>query len=643
MNDSWLHAQVARATCRLEVECRIARGDADAAVQAARDRLAAAEARLRGGADALPSAGLELTRAETRILWTLVAIAIEPDARAFVRCFGSDDPTTAVLGHIAGVDAYTAFSALAATATLRRLALVERSDGGGPELHESRWTWAVARRVLAFLHGDMTIDPGLAHVAAVVAATTPIHEVAATEAAIAGIREGMKAGRVVVCVSGSPGAGRRTMLAAVAREADIDVIQVDAKRLARAPTLLAEQLAMIARECKLLARVPLIADVDAVSDLELVGSILVRELDGIVMVTCGVQRPTLRWGRPVIAIELGPLTSAQRVSLWQAQLGQGTVDDAELLATRYPLAPAMIHRAAAAARARAVGRRIVPEDIYSAIRTVLDDRLGEHARRVTVTQSWNDVVLPDDQLGAIAGLIARVRQRRRVYEEWGFAAKVGRGLGTTALFSGPPGTGKTMVAALIAKDLGLELYQVDLAKLVSKYIGETEKHLAALFDAAEAGHAILLFDEADSLFGKRTDVKTSNDRYANLETNYLLQRLESFTGICLLTTNHEANIDPAFQRRLSLHVRFELPHAGERAKLWRAMLPETAPRAADIDFTGLARRFEMSGGYIRNAALRAAFLAADEGSAITHAHLEYAAELEYESMGKITFRIAGGM
>jgi SpoVK/Ycf46/Vps4 family AAA+-type ATPase len=222
-----------------------------------------------------------------------------------------------------------------------------------------------------------------------------------------------------------------------------------------------------------------------------------------------------------------------------------------------------------------------------------------------------------------------------VYEQWGFAAKVGKGLGTSALFSGPPGTGKTMVAALIAKELGLELYQVDMAKVTSKWIGETERNLAALFDAAEAGHAVLLFDEADSLFGKRTDVKSSNDRYANLETNYLLQRLESFTGICLLTTNHETAIDQAFMRRLSLHVRFELPEAEEREQLWRAMLPAAAPVAHSLDLGGLARRFAMSGGYIRNAALRAAFMAADAGEAIATRHLECAAKLEYEGMGKI--------
>ncbi|MBV8762989.1 MAG: ATP-binding protein [Deltaproteobacteria bacterium] len=521
-----------------------------------------------------------------------------------------------------------------ATSSLRRLVMVERADGGGAELHESRWTWALSPRVLAFLHGDMSIDPALAGIARTADDMKPIDQLAANEQVVAAVRDAVRGGAVTVCVSGAPGLGRRTLLAAAAREAGIDVIEVDAKRLAKEPALLRKQLKMIARECKLLARVPLIANVDACADSEAISE-LVSEVDGVVLVTCGVQRPAMRWGRPVIAVEMTAPTSAQRVTLWQAALGQGSVDDAEFLATQYPLAPAVIHAAAQAALARSKGRKLVPEDIYAGIKTVLDDRLGDYARRVSVTQSWDDIVLPEDQLAQVAGMIARVRQRRRVYEQWGFAAKVGKGLGTTALFSGPPGTGKTMVAGLIAKDLGLELYQVDMAKLVSKYIGETEKQLAAMFDAAEAGHAILLFDEADSLFGKRTEVKSSNDRYANLETNYLLQRLESFTGICLLTSNHEANIDPAFQRRLSLHVRFELPDEVERAKLWHAMLPAAAPVAGDVDFARLARRFAMSGGYIRNAALRAAFAAADEESAITHAHLEEAARLEYEAMGKV--------
>jgi SpoVK/Ycf46/Vps4 family AAA+-type ATPase len=206
--------------------------------------------------------------------------------------------------------------------------------------------------------------------------------------------------------------------------------------------------------------------------------------------------------------------------------------------------------------------------------------------------------------------------------------------------SGPPGTGKTMVAGLIAQELGLDLYQVDLSRVTSKYIGETEKNLATLFDAAECGHAVLLFDEADSLFAKRTEVRSSNDRYANLEVGYLLQRIESFTGIALLTTNHESSIDEAFRRRLALHVRFPLPDEQHRERLWRSMLPVQAETAADIDFSRLAHDFEMTGGYIKNAALRAAYLAADEGRPIGMNHLWRAARSEYESTGKVAYQRA---
>jgi SpoVK/Ycf46/Vps4 family AAA+-type ATPase len=269
------------------------------------------------------------------------------------------------------------------------------------------------------------------------------------------------------------------------------------------------------------------------------------------------------------------------------------------------------------------------------IKTVLDHRLAGLATRVTVTQKWEDLVLPEDQTLAVVELLARIRARRRVYEDWGFADKLGKGLGVTALFSGPPGTGKSMCAGLIAKDLGTEIYQVDLGKIVSKWIGETEKNLAALFDAAEAGHAVLLFDEADSLFGKRTAVTSSNDRYANQETNYLLQRIETFAGICILTTNHDPAIDEAFRRRIAVHVRFPMPDEDEREKLWRAMLPPAAPVDDELELGGLARKYMMGGGNIRNAVLRAAFLAADANEKIGNYHLRHAAQLEYEGMGRL--------
>jgi SpoVK/Ycf46/Vps4 family AAA+-type ATPase len=311
------------------------------------------------------------------------------------------------------------------------------------------------------------------------------------------------------------------------------------------------------------------------------------------------------------------------------------VADADLLATLYPLAPGMIRVAGEAARRACASFTMNPSHVEAGIRAVLDDRLSGLATRITVSQSWDDLVLPDDQIAALVEMVARIRERRRVYEDWGFAAKLGKGLGVSALFSGPPGTGKTMAAGLIARELGVDVYRVEPSRITSKWIGETEKNLAALFDAAEAGHAIMLFDEADGLFGKRTDIQSSNDRHANQEVNYLLQRLETFTGICILTTNHESAIDEAFRRRLSIHVRFPMPDADERMRLWRTTVPASAPISADVDFRRLADAFVMTGGYIRNAVLRAAFVAADQNSAIVGEHLERAARLEYEAMGRV--------
>ena len=269
------------------------------------------------------------------------------------------------------------------------------------------------------------------------------------------------------------------------------------------------------------------------------------------------------------------------------------------------------------------------------MRDHLGQRLGKLARRIEWKQTWDDLVLPDAQREQVDELIARVRHRREVLEGQGFGDKVAKGHGLVALLSGEPGTGKTMVAGLVASALGLDLYQVDLSVVVSKYIGETEKGLARLFDAAESGHVVLLFDEADALFAKRSEVRSSNDRYANLETNYLLQRLEAFGGISILTTNNEAALDDAFRRRIAVHIKFPMPEEDERARLWRAMFPAKAAVERDLDVRKLAHDFEMSGGHIKNAVLRAAYLAAVANGVITMAHLRRAARIEYEAMGRI--------
>jgi SpoVK/Ycf46/Vps4 family AAA+-type ATPase len=244
-------------------------------------------------------------------------------------------------------------------------------------------------------------------------------------------------------------------------------------------------------------------------------------------------------------------------------------------------------------------------------------------------------VLPADIHDSIVELVARIRHRRTVYDTWGFDQVMSTARGLTALFQGGPGTGKTLVASAIANELGLDLYRIDLSRVMSKWIGETEQNLGKVFDAAEEGQALILFDEADSLFSKRTEVRTSVDRYANLEVNYLLQRLDTFEGVAVLTTNFGTAIDAAFKRRLSCRLTFPFPDDEARERLWRVHLPDQLPLAGKLDLGDLARRYKMSGGYIRNAALRAAFLAAEEQAPLSQDHLERAVRAEFREGGKL--------
>jgi hypothetical protein len=286
-------------------------------------------------------------------------------------------------------------------------------------------------------------------------------------------------------------------------------------------------------------------------------------------------------------------------------------------------------RAAAAEVAQRLGdgEADLPAALWDACRAQARPRMDDLAQRIAPAASWDDIVLPAEQLRLLRDVAAHVRQRARVYEEWGFGKRGARGLGISALFAGASGTGKTMAAEVIAAELRLDLYRVDLSQVVSKYIGETEKNLRRIFDAAEEGGAVLLFDEADALFGKRSEVKDSHDRYANLEVSYLLQRMEQYRGLAILTTNIRSALDIAFLRRLRFIVEFPFPGPVERAEIWRRIFPPATP-TRDLDVARLAR-LNVPGGVIRNIALNAAFLAADRGEAVAMRHLRHAVEIEF--------------
>ena len=373
-------------------------------------------------------------------------------------------------------------------------------------------------------------------------------------------------------------------------------------------------------------------------------SALVREATmtgrGVVIETDGsLPRDARRWIERathlawVVSSPSGPPVADLPRRIWHGvEAGSAEPTDAEWAAAFGRDAPRthrltfdQMHRVASA-------RDASGGDIDAAVRRLASGRLEQLTRRIKPTRGWNDIVLSPDRMQALHGIVDRYRMATTVYDEWGFSAQPSRGL--VALFSGPSGTGKTLAAEIIAGALGLDVFKLDLSSVVSKYIGETEKNLEQIFDAASAANMVLFFDEADSLFGKRSEVKDARDRYANIEVSYLLQRLETYDGLVVMATNFEKNVDEAFLRRIHARVAFTLPGVEERAVIWRQNLPPGAP-TDEVDVEWLASTFELSGGMIRNAAVQAAFAAATAGSPITMAAAVQGVASELRKMGRL--------
>jgi hypothetical protein len=455
---------------------------------------------------------------------------------------------------------------------------------------------------------------------------------------------------MVAVISGPLGSGRRTAAAVAAQSAGQSIIAIDAHRALSQARSMDGVLRALRRECALRSAVPLIAEIDDClategKDRAALGALLrfIDSAPGPVFLTSLESGVAIDCASPILRVDWPVPETSTRKQLWQDALSSHTAelgDDLDGLALRYRFGAGGIRGAVRAAdlvlESRQDGDALDTQDLVEGVRNNVAERLGGLAHRVAVKQSWDDLVLAPDTLAQVHGVAARVKHAHLVFEQWGFRQKAARGIGVSVLFSGAPGTGKTMVAGLIARELDLEMYQVDLSRVVSKWVGETEKNLAKVFEATDSGHALLLFDEADSLFSKRTEVKGAQDRHANLEVNYLLQRIESFGGVTILTTNLEASIDPALKRRLAGHVIFWPPEVEERTELWSRMLPATAPVADGIDFEELAEKYsEMTGANIRNSVFAAAFLAAAEDAEITQEILHRAARGEYQTMGYV--------
>jgi AAA+ superfamily predicted ATPase len=337
-------------------------------------------------------------------------------------------------------------------------------------------------------------------------------------------------------------------------------------------------------------------------------------------------------------VELPLPTSAERLLLWEEALGdvRATEDNAlPVLAARFPLAPEQIRNVANQLRQAARLRNASPSSaqLQQLCRAYLHSRVSGVSESEP-QRTWLDLVLPDDVRGQLEELCGQARQRATVLGRWGFDAKLSGGKGLHALFSGPPGTGKTLAAEVIAGALGRRLWRIDLSQMVSKYIGETEKNLDRVFRAADSAEAVLFFDEADALFGKRSEVRDAHDRYANQEVSYLLQQMDEYEGVAVLATNLARNLDEAFVRRLQFVVEFPFPDEEQRRRIWETIFPEAAPRGVEVDFLALARSVRLSGGHIRNIALAAAFAAADDTGVIQMRHLWHAARREYQKIGQ---------
>jgi hypothetical protein len=556
-----------------------------------------------------------LSRFERDIV--LLAAGVEMDA-ALARCCreatGSAFPS---FGLALAILPDPHWSAIAPMNPLRRWRLVEVDDKAG--ITSGRVS--LEERVLHYLAGLNALDHRLhSLITPVDEARLMAREHMDTAMAVATRLQSTTESLPVVQLAGDDPAAQEDLARIVADALRLRLYRLRAAIIPEGVHECASLATLWQREAALLGGALLISDCDGHADA--VRSLL-ADLHGLVILA-GREPVTLEMPTHLERIDK-PDIPGQR-ALWQLALGSaadGLADDIDLLASRYRMSARRIGDIS-----MAVGP-LAPDARLPALHRQCrgdDAPLLALAQRIDPRAGWDDLVLPEAQRRALEQIAVHTRHRIRVHHDWGFADKGDRGLGIATLFAGESGTGKTLAAEVLAKALGLALYRIDLSAVISKYIGETEKNLRKVFDAAEDIGAILLFDEADALFGKRSDVKDSHDRYANIEVSYLLQRMEAYRGLAILTTNHKSALDSAFSRRLRFVVNFPFPDALQREAIWRGVFPPRTP-LDDLDYTKLAR-LNLAGGNIRNIALAAAFLAAEAGTPVNMAQLRQAARLE---------------
>jgi hypothetical protein len=581
---------------------------------------------------------LGLSTFEREVL--LLATALELDTRMAGLCARAQDdpsrpgPTFALA--MALFDS-PSWDVLSPERPLRYWKLIEITQPAGQPLTAS--SIRADERVVNFVKGLNYLDDRLAPLltplpAGALRLDFPQSHATLVDSILEAMRRPSTGGRLpAIQLAGSDGATKQLLAAKVAEACGLRLYRLAAEGIPTSPAEVDALARLWDREGALL---PLALYLDHPEGEGSTAEASTAAVDRFITRSRGVVFLAVREPRPArgevpITIDVRRPTTAEQRAAWVAQLGDSRAELAARLAGQFDLSVPAIQDVVERLTPGEGGASAMEErDLWKGCLDLTRPRLDLLAQRIDPRATWDDLVLPPEVIGTLRQLVAQVAQRTRVYEDWGFGERMNRGMGISALFAGESGTGKSMAAEVVARELRLDLYRIDLSAVVSKYIGETEKNLRRVFDAAEEGGAILLFDEADALFGKRSEVKDSHDRYANIEINYLLQRLEAYRGLAILTTNLKSALDRAFLRRLRFVADFPFPGVPERKQMWQQAFPPTA-EVQQLDFDRLAR-LSLTGGSIHNIALNAAFLAAHGDEQIGMGRVLEAARSEFRKL-----------
>ena len=562
-----------------------------------------------------------LSRFETALLLTFAAISVDPALAAACAAIQGQSRSGAIsFAFAARLLPEARLAALRPDAPLRLWRLIEPD---GPNEAASAALYRIDERVLFHLAGAELASEVLAPSACdgwLSAAQQPL---AQRLAALLPLDDDSGGPAIQVC-GDDPGA-LRALTGAACAALGVPLLTIPAAALSASRSELAGLARRCNRDLALAGAALLIEPRDPAPE----AAALLAEFADLIEAPLlfAVPKPVRHAARASLRFDLPPLTMAERREHWAGLAPGLTGAELDGIARTFQL-----DGQGRVAAARLAGAGASAAALWQTCRVQSRDRLEGLAERVVSAAGWDDLVLPPAQSELLREIVDQVAFAGQVFETWGFDTRLTRGTGVAALFAGPSGTGKTLAAEVLANALHRDLYRIDLSQVINKYIGETEKNLARIFEAAEGGGAILLFDEADALFGKRSEVQDSHDRYANIEVSYLLQRMETYTGLSILTTNLKDALDKAFLRRLRFIVQFAYPGAEQRRRIWERALPEGLPTAG-LDFARLAQ-FDLTGGAIRNVALAGAFLAARDGGPLTMAHLAAAATREYHKLEK---------